>query len=304
MTVSELYASVAQLGFETVLEDNERFFYAANRAILRVNAIRPRKGVYVLHHKPPDNLVSSSFEPVYVTEEITYEAYNAKAYYFEADGEGTAFIEANVDGEEGWSIIAEIKIKGNGGFTAYRGFVKRDGAFFFGRIRLRFLLGEYLYSVRSVAIYRYIYSADVSEISAYEQYKRYDLSALAEDFLAPDDPFVRLEATRDLLSDDYDVEDGRVLLLPYNARGLYRLSYLRRPRELVYTEEPAADLTEIPLDEDLCALLPYLIAATVWADDEPDKAQYYMQIYRERAVEVERRSRPAAPARIKSVNNW
>ena len=35
MTVSQLYNSVAQLGFEDSLEEDDRFIFAANRALLQ-----------------------------------------------------------------------------------------------------------------------------------------------------------------------------------------------------------------------------------------------------------------------------
>ena len=52
MTVSQLYNSVAQLGFEDSLEEDDRFIFAANRALLQVNAIRPVTSAYVINHKP------------------------------------------------------------------------------------------------------------------------------------------------------------------------------------------------------------------------------------------------------------
>ena len=64
MTVAELYKQVAQLGFEVSLEDDDRFYYAANRALLQVNEVRPAISYYLINHKPLKNLLSdSAFSP-------------------------------------------------------------------------------------------------------------------------------------------------------------------------------------------------------------------------------------------------
>ena len=51
-------------------------------------------------------------------------------------------------------------------------------------------------------------------------------------------------------------------------------------------------------------LLPTLIASYVWADDEPQKAQYYLSLYREQVYAMDARKKTLEPAEIKSVNGW
>ena len=60
----------------------------------------------------------------------------------------------------------------------------------------------------------------------------------------------------------------------------------------------------IDLDEELCTLLPILIASYVWVEDEPSMAEYYLSLYRERAMDIERRIRNATPVAIKNANGW
>ena len=89
MRVSELYKQVAQLGFEDSLEDDSRFYYAANRALLQVSAIRPAVSAYIINHKPMANLLKeNTFTPIERSEDLCFEATDAKSYYFEADGNG------------------------------------------------------------------------------------------------------------------------------------------------------------------------------------------------------------------------
>ena len=94
MRVSELYKQVAQLGFEDSLEDDSRFYYAANRALLQVSALRPAVSAYVINHKPMVNLVKpDTFSPIERYDDLSFEATDAKAFYFEADGNGILLVE-------------------------------------------------------------------------------------------------------------------------------------------------------------------------------------------------------------------
>ena len=269
-----------------------------------MNAIRPQKRVFVINHKPLDNLIrSSSFSPIDVEGELCFEATGAKAYYFEADGAGSVKIEAFDESSDSWGTIGGFEFSANRSFVAYRGMIQKDGKFFNGRVRLHFV-GDYLYSVRSVALYRNLYSADISQIPAYEAFTRYDISELAADFSALASPPIKEDSEYTVLNQDYEVENDRTILLPNHMRGLYKIVYIRKPEALVYADDPSEDPTPIELDEDLCALLPLLVAAYIWVDDEPEKAEYYLTLYRERVADVERRYKDVAPAMIKSVNNW
>lgn len=303
MTVSELYESVAQLGFETALEDNGRFFYAANRAILQVTAIRPTVAVFRIYHKPLPNVLGETFSPIDKEDDLTFEGNNVRSYYFEADGKGIAYVEVYDGSANAWVMVSAVEFSAERSFSAFRGFIRRDGSFISGRVRLRFL-GEYFYSVRNVALYRQIYSDRVEDIPAFECYTRYDIGALVPDFLALYTSPIMVEGDHTRLNRNYEVENDRVILLPHDAKGVYQIPYKRRPAELAYTDDPVEDGTVIDLDEELCALLPMLVAAYVWADDEPEKAEYYMTLYRERAADIERRHRNTAPVKIKSVNDW
>ena len=57
MTIAELYLQVAQLGFETTIEESDRFYFAVNRALLQVCKVRPAIRRCVINHKPLPNLI-------------------------------------------------------------------------------------------------------------------------------------------------------------------------------------------------------------------------------------------------------
>lgn len=304
MTISELYKQVAQLGFEDSLEDDDRFYYAANRALLQVNKIRPAINYYLINHKPLLNLVNeSTFIPLEKDEDLIFEAAEAKSYYFEADGNGVVYLELYDTETETWKVIDTINLSSKRTFVPYKGFVKEGSEFVSGQVRLRFT-GEYLYSVKNIAMYKHLLSDEVQDIPAYESYSRYDISQLVDDFMALSCPPIKEAERNIILNQDYEVEGNSVILLPYESKGIYKVMYERRPALIEDTGDVTNDENTVDLDEELCSLLPVLIAAYVWIDDEPEKSEYYMNLYRERANDIERRAKDATPVTIKSSNRW
>ena len=303
MRVSELYEQVAGLGFEKAIEDGDIFYQAANRALFQVNALRPAIGCCVINHRPIQNLLSSGFEPIQIFEETCFEAHDAKAYYFECDGSGICYIEKYIDARGGaWSIIGAIDLSSTGRFVAYSGFIKEGADFVEGKIRLRFA-GEYLYSLRFVALYQHIRSGNADDIPAFEPYTKYDISSLVSDFISFDSAPMMIGERIGTIAEDYDVEGQTCILLPRDAAGCYKVVYRRRPSDIVNTGIPESDDAIIDLDEELCALMVLNIGAYVWADDEPEKAEYYLARYNERAQGIINQTKNIKPGKY-VTNNW
>lgn len=304
MNVSELYLQAAHLGFETALEDSDRFYFAVNRALLQVCKVRPAIRQCFINHKPLTNLIRrNTFLPIEKTEDLTYEADDAKAYYFEADGNGVMYLEMYCANSEEWTILGEVSLKSKQIFVPYRGFIKEQGSFVSGRIRLRFS-GAYLYSVKNVALYQHLYSDEAADIPAYEAYTRYDVKKLVPDFMALCCPPIKEEEENTLLNQAYGQEGDSVILLPYEKRGVFKVLYEHRPTAIENTGATVDDTQELDLDEELCALMPLLVAAYVWIEDEPEKAEYYMNLYRERVQEIVVSHRDTSPVLIRNVNGW
>ena len=280
MTVSQLYRSVAQLGFEDSLEYDDAFYFAANRAILQINAIRPAMSHCILRHRVPENRISGgTLEPIEKTEEVCFDATDVKSYYFEADGDGIAYIEWKDVQTGEWTLIGVVNFSSTG-FKPYRGFIKRGADFVDGNVRIRFT-GQYVYGLRGVAMYAHLYGARVEDIPAYEAYTRYDISAMVPDFLGLASPPIEVTDDMRRMSHGYDVEDGRVILMSIDAPGTYKVIYRCRPAELVDHGSPADDETSIDLNDELVALMPILVGAY-----------------------IERRDRNASPVRYRNVYGW
>lgn len=301
MTVSELYKQVAGLGFESSLEDDSRFYYAAERALLQVARIRPATRTYTINHKPLKNaaLVGSTDSSV-KSDGLIIEAPGAKAYYFEADGFGTAYVEFSEGGD--WYIADVILLESSRSFKAYKGFVKNENNFVSGGVRIRFE-GEYLCYVRRAALYENVYSPNKEDITAFEPFTRYDISELASDFLALDSPPVVDNGKREILNQNYDIEDGRAVLIPYELPGEYIVRYIKKPENINMEENAVDNSQRIDLEEDLAMLLPNLVAAYILAEDEPQLAEYYLSLYNQQAAVIEAKARSYAPVKITS-NGW
>ena len=307
MKVSELYRQVAQLGFEETLESGDRFYYTLNRALLQVNAIRPAISSYVINHRALKNLLSdSTLSPIERSEDLCFEATDAKSFYFEADGNGTLYIDRYIDGA--WEIIGNnigFKSTSKGRFEPVKGFIKKDGdEFVSGRVRLRFV-GEYLYHLKNVAMYSHVYSDEENDIPAFGAFTSYDMRTLAGDFLSFDSPPIKADNDLVTLNQGYRIEGSSTVVLPNDAEGCYKVLYKRKPAAINFNEDPAEDdERDIDLDAELCEILPLLMAAYIWLEDEPEKAAFYLNLYRERAADIELRTNIPKPAIIRSANGW
>ena len=304
MTVAELYKSVAQLGFEDSLEYEDGFTYAANRALLEVNALRPTTSFCFINHRPLENkILKPTFDPILKTNELVFECTDVKAYYFECDGKGAMYVELYDDKARTWQKIGMESLNSNGEYKPYKAFIQKDGVFVNGSVRLRFT-GEYLYSVKSVAMYGLLYSKEEEDIPAYEAFTKYDISKKVSDFLSFKNPPIEEDEGYRHINQGYQIEDNRILLLPYDRAGHYKVIYNRRPCPIENEGDLAEDTTVIDLDEELCALLPILIAAYIWMDDEPEKAQYYLSLYQSRVSFMLSYLKNPSPINMRSVNGW
>lgn len=305
MTIKELYDSVAQLGFETSLEDDDRFFLAANRAIIQINRLRPKTAKYELSHFPIDNLLgNNNYEPVSKDDEaLIFITDNAKAYYFECNGNGTVVIEKNTNGDE-WTTIGSVALSSsNGDFIKYKGFIKDGASFVSGTVRLKFL-GDYVYQVKNIALYGKLRSDSADDIFNCSEYVVYDIASLTDDFASFVCPPI-MDAGQDrgfILDSDYFVTEQSKLLIPASVKGLFHVRYYKKISSI--SQDDNDETTVIDLDDDMCALLPNLVAAYIWIDDEPSKAEYYLSLYREQAAEIVVSAKKFEPVVYRNKNGW
>lgn len=302
MTIKELYDSVAQLGFETSLEDTSRFYLAANRSIKQINRIRPNVAIVRIDHYPLENKSSNdAIKSVpKLSAPIFFYAENVKSYYFEADGTGVATIEMQ-DKQGNWATTKVITLIASRQFEGYRGKILNGEESIKGIIRITFS-GEFAYNVRNVAFYENLYSNDDVDIPAYGVAKRYNISILCKDFLAFCCPPLSDGEGNYILDSDYSIENKDTILLSHSLRGSFNIKYERKVKSIDDLGE-YIDAVVIDLDDELSALLPLLVAAYIWADDEPAKAEFYLGLYREQEYTIRSRVTNINPILYKG-NGW
>ena len=269
---------------------------------MQIAAIRPQTSSVSIHHRPPVNLLGDTFAPVTVVGEATYTAYGAKAYYFEADGKGSYNVEYFL--EDKWISVGMGNLNGTSGyFEPVRGVIKPDGVFVVGDIKLTFT-SDYGLSVRAVALYDEVRGASAEDVPAFSTFYTYDVAKIVDDFLSFSSNPVREEKGYGRLMGGYNLEDQSRLILPHDESGVYRVVYNRRPNAIKETTSPSTDPNVIDLDEELASLLPLLSAAYLWLEDEEEKAQYYMALYRERSVLVEQKTKSIKSSSVRNVYGW
>lgn len=328
MTLHNLYKAVSQLGFEESLGDDStsRFIYATNRALLEVNALRPRRKHVDINHRVPKNLLFS--EPCVIEKDqtLTFKAQGAKSFYFEVCGEGSFSVGLEritvTDGKNGEKIKTTETVTDNlptglspfncSTFQAKKGFITFGGAFvdslmktntktvyYTGNVVLMFT-GNYDYTIRNLAMYDRVYSSHVDDIVPYGKDVAYDVSSFVNDF----DKFYThpIDINNKHLNEGFSIENSTVYL-PTNKSGIYTINYLHKVT-LIDNQAEVTSSTEIDLEDDLAALLPNLIAAYVWLDDEAEKSQYYYNLYMQRAEQIKRETVNLNPVAFESVYGW
>jgi hypothetical protein len=171
-----------------------------------------------------------------------------------------------------------------------------------GEVEITFS-GDYAYTIRNFAMYDKVYSNKASDIINYSKKVGYSIPKIVTDFGRFDSPPVDNNGYG--LFKDYTIENDTVYL-PINAPGIYTVNYLHKV-ELISANTNISGQGSgilIDLEEDLAALLPNLIAAYVWLDDEPEKSQYYYNLYLQRADQIKKDAIDLNPVEFKSVYGW
>ncbi len=118
------------------------------------------------------------------------------------------------------------------------------------------------------------------EIINGETFFAYDISA--KDFLCLS-PCPVMKDGKNLIENKNFYKYGRNrLLFPANDTGIFRIHYYKKLKSLDIENEN----DEIDLDEDICQILPLLIASYVWLDDEEEKSALYRNLFYREAESI------------------
>ena len=276
MTYKELTEEVAGLGFESEIGEASILLNAANRAVRQIFNERPVYQTLEIYQtaKIPASRIESH-RHIGSTNDIF--EFNAKAYSFKTSGEGVYTVTDALGSKTVTFTESE---------SYHRGFVHGEGQLEFS--------GEYSHGVYDLCFFDEIFGEGVDKIPVFDQMCEYRVSELVPHFLS---------AAGEPKDSDGKVIDGAVMLggvlkLPYRFDGKASIVYKRSAEPI---KESSA---EIILPDGCEHLLPLLTASYVWLDDDPEKAQYYLSLYREGMSSLKYYHRERVAAGYRNVTGW
>ena len=277
MTYKELCEDILSLGFETDFDSPERVLFAANRALMMICTERPLYKNTVISKSvilPKEKIKDFSHKGG----DIDSFNYEARAYSFKTSGIGKYKISK---GES--EKIFEFSQKSE----LHRGFLHGEGKIDF--------LGEYSYSVYDFYFFDEILSDRTEDIPALSGYTEYRIRDYAEDFLA----LINQPTDDNGIAIANSSVRGEIMRVPDSYSGKINLTYKKAPQKL--SGDPDENIILPCGCEHLLALLS---ASYIWLDDDADKAQYYMGLYREAMAAVKFYDRSTSENSYHVTNGW
>lgn len=274
MTYRELLEECAALGFENGVGDEMRFLYSARRALSLLCTEYPLLGELSFYCEAvlPTEGAREIFHPAGTEIAVPL---TGKTYSFLVSGKGAY----RAEGEPTHAFDTPA--------MTVRGY--RNAA------RKILFFGEYDYIVRFFSCFLSCPPKKES-IPLFGKGRSFSLREIAEDFLRPDG------VPRDAAGDPIRgvTIHGGTLTLPADYVGEVRLRYRRAPLRIRTGEEN--ERLDIPTEA--AHLLPLLTASYLWLDDEPERSEYYMTLYRTGLSALKYTGSPTLDLHYENVNNW
>lgn len=197
--------------------------------------------------------------------DISYSADNIHSVYYEIMGKGTLTIKI---GEDETTEEFDSTVNGSHGFVPVRKLIENpDGL----KVTLTFT-SDYPLAIKNAAMYSANYSSE-EDIPSFALYVRYYLPDLASDFYDVDVEHVIYEGDAEIsrykATSDFFQEGFKVLVLPRDIPGNYKIYYKAYPQEITL-ETPDDEV--LALDPEVEALLPLYMASQLYRDDDAGQA--------------------------------
>lgn len=274
MTVKELMMEVAALGFENEIELNSAFSSAATRAIRHIYTDRAVLATV--------SVIPASQAPAFHRAKLLHP--QGESISLPIDGRAYAFKTSGT----GSFTIGGSRSSFSGPATVFRGFCSAGDILTFS--------GDFRYTVYDLTVYSERTSEHAADIRLRGEEQSFDLSLITDDFLAfacvPTDKLGKTIKGAHC--------EGSILYLPESVNTEVRVKYRRAPRPILpYDESEPVDITAEALP-----LLALLTSAYLWLDDDREKAEYYMQLYRSEMASLRRYVSPTQGGQYDIPNGW
>lgn len=234
---------------------------------------------------PAANLLDSDFS--IQSGDRRFEAAGVQSYFIELAG--PCSLSVWVGGERAVDLA-----HGGAGFAAYRGNLANPG----GLPVAMEVRGDAPFLSRCAALYRERFEAD-SDVPAFSQWRRFDLSELAPDFWELNERELLQESGATNITSEpasrYRWESTRTLLLDNTAPGAYRVHYFAYPQHI---PSAIADSEVLYLDPEIYALAPLYIEGKLRLMADEDYAATLLNEFEARRAELAAGARVRATAKV------
>ncbi len=271
----DLIRETAALGFESVVEEEDAMLFAARRALMTLYTDRAVFSTARFRKRAFPNVPVRNIEHMGGT--TVSVSFSARAMSFKSYGIGECII-YDGSGERRIRLVGECEVR----------------RFLFGDGHVEFT-GVYAYSICDLAFFPEITSAHEEDIPLHRGYAEYDMSALTNDFLS----FVGMPYAPSSEEIRGSRLIGHIARLPESYGGDVLIDYRVAP--IMPTGDPEEEIYTPPGSSQL---LPLLTAAYVWLDDDAEKSQYYMSLYRDGMAALNVYSRASVSGAYKNVTGW
>lgn len=277
MTLNELKSDVASLGFESYVEDEDCFIASVNRALNIIYTDRPVSKTMKIGFSSPKISFLKEFTEHHSGDVISF-AIDGRGVSFRTTGEG----ECVINDSGGGSLLF---FSGKDQLTKKR--LQSAGTITFS--------GDYYFTISNLAVFSDMKNSGVTDIPEYLPMREISPSEYCDDFRA----FAELprDSSGKIIS-EAKMRDGRISL-PYGFNGDIYLTYYRLPKKVTADDGNV----KVDVSEECAGLLPLLTASFTWLDDDAQKAQYYMSLYRDSIANIKRFSTIQLDTGYR-VNGW
>ena len=277
MTLNDLKNEVANLGFESRIENVDCFISSANRALNLIYTDRPVSKTATIFIDTPkitfkrDLIVHKPGEKIQIP-------IKGGCFSFRATGSGNCFIE--YEKESNLIILS-------GRNQSIKRELKGDATLVFD--------GDKYFTVNRLAVFEYSTGISYTDIPEYVPTKEIPIRNHCYDFR-----YVAAEPT-DALGRPIKslvIREGSIFA-PFEFCEEIYLTYFRCPTLISDTDASRS----IDVSDECAHLLPLLTASFMWLDDDAGKAQYYMSLYRDAMANIRRYSAKQVDTEYR-VNGW
>jgi len=246
-----------------------RFVDMAQKELFRTGNIYKK---FEVTQKPQVNLLGyySEFDIVeHIGVDTAYAALEpARSYYFEADGDGVAYIEAFDGGA--WTVLETINLASSGSMVAYKGIVPLQGT----QTRIRFS-GDFFYQHQNRALFSAPYP--LSRVPDYRPWRAY---TMPNDFRMVDVVVEEFPVRQYEQSATYKWEGFRDLVVNYYFEGTIRVIYKPVPETITSIDQT------LEVDDITANAITYYVAAKLAPEENKQLTNFFEGKYNELKLET------------------